>query len=583
MNFKLFSEQDTQNLKWFWSNYMRARAKWLILVFVLIIFQGFVYQQFLMLTENGLRVIFSSGTFSELIWVCLAILLIFSVRAFTSFVIPTISAKLSTSALYELRHDLTQHILRLPQSYFDKTSSGDLILRLVNQVQELSTFVGQTTVKALRDTATVVIVSSYLVYKNVYLFSIALIVIPVIAFLMIAVVKRVRTMQALAETAIGKFISNIDEMKTGMRTTKMAAQEEAEAQRISESAKSIRAYTYKLMRTHALTPPVIDLSSAFVYMLVVGGGGYMALSAQFDMDGASIIAFLIGLVIVFDPARTVAQFFTQLQSSLILLQSVHSIFDVKAEQLNEGLIYNHKNDPIAINFKNVNFNYTPGSQTLKNISLEFKPGTKSAIVGSTGSGKTTILSLIGRLYDLESGSISFNGNDISKSSISSIRDQITIVSQDIVIFDQSLEDNIRYANPLATTEMILEAAKKAKIDKLLLERKGSPVGPNGSHLSGGQKQRVALARAFLKPSPILLLDEATSALDSITEASVAKSLNNLGDNTTTIVVAHRLSSIEDADIIFVLDDGHLLEFGSHKELMNQNKHYATMVKAQKRK
>ena len=395
MNFKLFSEQDTKNLKWFWNNYMRARAKWLVLVLVLIIFQGFVYQQFLMLTENGLRVIFSSGTFSELIWVCLAILLIFSVRAFTSFVIPTISAKLSTSALYELRYDLTQHILRLPQSYFDKTSSGDLILRLVNQVQELSTFVGQTTVKALRDTATVVIVSSYLIYKNVYLFSIALIVIPVIAFLMIAVVKRVRKMQALAETAIGKFISNIDEMKTGMRTTKMAAQEEAEAQRISESAKSIRAYTYKLMRTHALTPPVIDLSSAFVYMLVVGGGGYMALSDQFDMDGASIIAFLIGLVIVFDPARTVAQFFTQLQSSLILLQSVHSIFDVKAEQLNEGLIYSQKSDPIAISFKNVNFNYTPGSQTLKNISMEFKPGTKSAIVGSTGSGKTTILSLIG--------------------------------------------------------------------------------------------------------------------------------------------------------------------------------------------
>jgi len=318
-------------------------------------------------------------------------------------------------------------------------------------------------------------------------------------------------------------------------------------------------------------------------MLVVGGGGYMALSDQFDMDGASIIAFLIGLVIVFDPARTVAQFFTQLQSSLILLQSVHSILDVKAEQLNEGLIYSQKSDPIAISFKNVNFNYTPGSQTLKNISMEFKPGTKSAIVGSTGSGKTTILSLIGRLYDLESGTISFNGNDISKSSISSIRDQITIVSQDIVIFDQSLEDNIRYANPSATTEMIFEAAKKANLEKLLLERKEDPVGPNGSHLSGGQKQRVALARAFLKPSPILLLDEATSALDSITEASVAKSLNKLGDNTTTIVVAHRLSSIEDADVIFVLDDGHLLEFGNHKELMKQNNHYATMVKAQKRK
>ena len=480
----------------------------------------------------------------------------------------------------ELRHDLTQHILRLPQLYFDKTSSGDLILRLVNQVQELSTFVGQTTVKAMRDTATVVIVSGYLVYKNILLFSIALVVIPLIAFLMIAVVKRVRKMQALTETAIGKFISNIDEMKTGMRTTKMTAQEEAEAQRISGSANLIRAYTYKLMRTHALTPPVIDLSSAFVYMLVVGGGGYMALSDQFDMDGASIIAFLIGLVIVFDPARSVAQFFTQLQSSLILLESVHSFFDIEAEKLNSGPSYIENNKPIAIKFKNVNFNYTSGSETLKNITMDFNPGTKNAIVGSTGSGKTTILSLIGRLYELDSGTISFNGHDISKLSISSVRDQITIVSQDIVIFDQSLEDNIRYANPLATTEMIIEAAKKAKIDKLLLERKDSPVGPNGSQLSGGQKQRIALARAFLKPAPILLLDEATSALDAVTEANISKSLDKLSENTTTIVVAHKLSSIKDADTIFVLDKGSLVEFGTHTELLKKKKYYAKMVNSQ---
>ena len=161
-----------------------------------------------------------------------------------------------------------------------------------------------------------IIVSSYLIYKNIYLFSIALVVIPLIAFLMIGVFRRVKSIQTKTEAAIGKFISNIDEMKTGMRTTKMAGQELAEGNRISDSAQSIRANTFKLMRTHALTPPVIDLSSAFVYMLVVGGGGYMALSDQFDMDGASIIAFLIGLVIVFDPARNVAQFFTQLQSHL---------------------------------------------------------------------------------------------------------------------------------------------------------------------------------------------------------------------------------------------------------------------------
>ena len=577
---RFFSDRDKKNLKWFWQNYMRSRAKWLVFVAILIILQGFVYQQFLVLTESGLRVIFSSGQFSDLIWVCLAILLIFSVRAFTSFVIPSISAKLSTAAIFELRHNLTQHILHLPQAYFDKTSSGDLILRLVNQVQQLSAFVGQITVKAMRDTATVVIVSSYLIYKNFYLFSIALVVIPLIAFLMLAVVRRVRKMQAFAEKAIGKFISNIDEMKNGMRTTKMTAQEGAEIERVAKSAQSIRKYSYKLMMTHALTPPVIDLSSAFVYMLVVGGGGYMALSDQFDMDGASIIAFLIGLIIVFDPAKNVAQFFTQLQSSLIVLDSICSIFDVEPEELNSGQPYNNASRPIAIKFKNVNFNYNSSSITLKNISMEFKPGTKSAIVGGTGSGKSTVLSLIGRLYNVCSGTITFNDQNIDTLTIKSVRDQITIVSQNIVIFDQSIEDNIRYANPTATREMIFEAAKKAELDKLLLERKEQPVGPNGSQLSGGQKQRIALARAFLKPAPILLLDEATSALDAVTEASIAKSLYKLGENTTTVVVAHKLSSIKDADTIFVLDDGKLVESGTHSELMKKKKYYANMVKTQ---
>ena len=558
---------------------MRSRAKWLFFVAILIIFQGFVYQQFLVLTESGLRVIFSSGNFNDLVWVCLAIFLIFTVRAVTSFVIPTVSAKLSTAAIFELRHDLAKHIQHLPQSYFDKTSSGELILRLVNQVEKLSTFVGQISVKAVRDVATVMIVSSYLIYKNFYLFSIALIVLPFIAVLMLAVVKRVRKMQALSQTAIGKLISTIDETKTGMQTTKMTAQEDAETERLSKSAELIRKYSYKLLRTQALTPPVIDLSSAFVYMLVVGGGGYMALSDQFDMDGASIIAFLIGLVIVFDPARNVAQFFTQLQASLIVLDSIYSIFEIKTEELNSGHSYDSNNGPIAIKFKNVRFNYNSKSETLKNISLEFKAG-KKAIVGSTGSGKTTILRLIGRLYDVNAGTISFNSQKINSLSIESVRDQITIVSQDVVIFDQSIEDNIRYANPSATREMILEAAKKADIYNILLERKERNVGPSGSQLSGGQKQRIALARAFLKPAPILLLDEATSALDAVTEAKITKSLNKLGENTTTIVVAHKLSSIKNADTIFVLDDGKLVESGTHSELIKNKKYYANMVKTQ---
>ena len=580
MKSRLFSGRDKSNLKWFWANYMRARAGWLFLVLILIIFQGIVYQQFLVLTEKGLRVIFETGNFEDLIWVCLAILCIFSVRAFTSFVIPTISAKLSTAALFELRRDLTDHVLKLPQTYFDNINSGELILRLVNQVQELSTFVGQTTVKALRDTATVIIVSSYLIYKNFFLFSIALIVIPIISFLMIAVFRKVKEIQIRTEKSIGYFINNVDEMKTGIRTIKMASQETTETNRIAGSADTIRKNTFKLMRTQALTPPVIDLSSAFVYMLVVGGGGYMALSDQFDMDGASIIAFLIGLVIVFDPARNVAQFFTQLQSSLVLLESVYSILDQKKENFKSGKKLNNQVGGVLITFKDVSFDYVSNQKVLDSISVEFLPGTKTAIVGKTGSGKTTILNLIGKLYEISSGEINFNGQNITKINLTSLRNQITVVSQDIVIFDDSLENNIRYADPPASDERVLKAAKEAKIEKLLLERKGQPLGPNGSHLSGGQKQRIALARAFLKPAPILLLDEATSSLDAVTESSITKELNSLGENRTTIIVAHKLSTIQDADKIIVMNEGKICEAGTHKELLELDGQYAELFNAQ---
>jgi len=234
---------------------------------------------------------------------------------------------------------------------------------------------------------------------------------------------------------------------------------------------------------------------------------------------------------------------------------------------------------ITINFKNVDFDYSPQRKTLENISIEFKAGTKSALVGSTGSGKTTILNLIGRLYSADSGKITFNGQNIYDLSLASVREQISIVSQDIVIFDQSLEDNIRYAKPDATEKELIDAAKNAKIDKLIHERNGAPVGPKGSLLSGGQKQRVALARAFLNPAPILLLDEATSALDSITEASIAKALVKLGKNRTTIVVAHKLDLIKDAEMIYVLKDGNIIENGNHDALIQKDNHYAALLKA----
>jgi len=315
-------------------------------------------------------------------------------------------------------------------------------------------------------------------------------------------------------------------------------------------------------------------------MLVVGGGGYMALSDQFDIDGASIISFLLGLVIIFDPARLLAQFFAKLQASLILLDSIRSLMLTEREvsDRDDAKVFDAKD--IEIEIAGGHFGYTATGALFNELNLTFKAGQKTAIVGATGSGKTTVLSLITRLYELSSGKVLFNGKDIKDFTLRSVRDKFSVVAQDVVIFDKSIKDNIRYADPDASDEAILKAAQLARIDDLMLSRGDASVGPKGNLLSGGQKQRIAIARAFLKPAPVLLLDEATSALDAITEESVNLAFQELQHGKTTIVVAHKLSGIQDADHIYVLDSGRVIEAGTHADLISENGLYASMCMVQ---
>ncbi len=580
---RFFNDTDRRNMRWFWNSYLKQKSPWLLLIMVLVLMQGAVYQQFLSITENGLRVIFSKGALADLVQICAMVMLLFIVRATASYIVPRMSTRLAADAVWKLRRDLTNSIVRLDQSYFDKTSSSDLILRLVNQSQELSNFVGQTTINAVRDLSTIVIVSGYLIYKSAYLFFVALIILPIIFLLMQWVSSRIKIIRREAEKALGAYMSNIDEMAGGMRTIKMTGQEDTEVTRMLASAEDIKTLTIRQQIAEALVAPTIDLSSAFVYILVIGGGGYMALSPNFEMDGASIIAFLLGLAIIFDPARLLAQFFTKLQASLILLDSVHSLISADPAIKDAPTATDLDDDTVSITLDKVTFAYDPENPLFKNLSLSFNAGQKTAIVGATGSGKTTILSLISRLYDIDAGEICLNGRPLGSIKLASLRDKFSIVAQDIVIFNKSVMENIRYARPDATEADVIAAAKAARIHDLMIQRGDTPVGPKGSQLSGGQKQRIAIARAFLRPAPVLILDEATSALDQLTEAEVNAAFAELQAGKTTIVVAHKLSSIVDADLIYVLEDGNLIEHGTHSELMKNKAYYFQIFNAQAKK
>ncbi|MBZ8118187.1 ABC transporter ATP-binding protein/permease [Roseovarius sp. LXJ103] len=578
---KLFTARDRANIRWLWTQYIKQKAPWLIVVLLMILVQGVVYQQFLALTESGLRVIFESGGVQDLMMICILVFFLFAVRALMSYIVPRVTIWVSNDVVFKMRSDLIDHMMSLDLAYFERTKSGAIIQRLVGQTQALGVFIGQSTSNAVRDFVTVVIVSGYLIYKNPILFSTALVVLPFIIWLMNFVSDRVRDAQGLAETALANYMNGIEETVNGMRTVKISSQEGMEVSRLMKGTGAIRDLFNRVQVTQALVAPSIDLSSAFVYVLVIGGGGYMVLSPNFDMDGAGIITFLLGMVMVFDPARLLALYFTTLQAHLVMLDRIRELYDEHPSIIDKPGATDQFDTGADLALEDVTFSYSEDQPLFDGLSMTFKGGQVSAIVGSTGSGKTTILSLLSRLYNVKAGAVTIGGQSVADLKLTSLRESYSMVAQDIVIFNNSIWENIRYVNPQATEAEVWAAAEAAEIADLIRARGDTPVGPKGAQLSGGQKQRIAIARAFLRDAPILLLDEATSALDQATEERIKRALDRLIRGKTTIVVAHRLSSVSDADCIFVLESGALVESGKHAELLEQDGLYAQLYKAQK--
>lgn len=577
-----FTPQDIQNLKWFWSNYLRPKTKWMVVIFVLVFLQGLVFQQFLELSENGLRTIFDKGDVNQLVWVCAAVFGLFAFRGIASYITARMSVWIASDAVATMRQDLINRLISLDLSYFERTKPGDVILRLVQQSDNLATFVGHGTINAVRDALTIIIISAYLIYKQPLLFMAGLIVQPFIILTLQWTASYIKDIQKHAEAAVGAYINGIEEMVNGMRTVKISGQEEAEQTRLHAATRNIRQLRIDVQSAQAIVLPTMDFASAFAYMLVIGGGGYMVLSPNFDVDGAGIITFLLGIVLVFDPARRLAQFFATLQANLIILNSLAGLKDMSPDIVDRENAVAEFDATGDITMEGIHFSYKEGQPLFTDLNMTMRGGKTTAIVGPTGSGKTTVLSLLGRLYETDKGTISISGKDIRDIQIKSLRSNFSVVAQDVVIFNNSIFENIKYVAPDATDEEIWAAAEAAEIADLMRERKGAEVGPKGAQLSGGQRQRIAIARAFLREAPIVILDEATSALDQRTEDKVKRALARLSKSKTTITVAHRLSSVIDADQIYVLENGYIAENGTHAELLALDGLYANMFTAQKK-
>lgn len=480
----------------------------------------------------------------------------------------------------QMRSDMFNHLEKLPYSFFDNHETGKIMSRMTNDLMDISELAHHGPENLLISSISIIASFVYLCTINWWLTLIVFACVPFLILITMLLRKKMRSAFMRSRQSIGEINAALESSITGIRVTKAFNNSEIESEKFEEGNKKFvhaRTDAYKAMgQFHSGTSFINDV---FNVVVLIAGGFF--LSKGFIQVG-DYTAFTISVGLFIGPVMTLIGFMEQYQNGVTGFQRFLEIMDAEPE----------KDDPNAeemkvaeghIEFKNVNYSYSEGEEVLKNVSLDIKKGEKFALVGPSGGGKTTICHLIPHFYDVKDGQILIDGKDINKITCSSLRANIGIVQQDVYLFNASIRDNILYGRPGATEEEVIEAAKRANIHNYVMSMPNgydTVIGERGVKLSGGQKQRLSIARVFLKDPAILILDEATSALDNTTEILIQNSLDELCKGRTTIVVAHRLSTVKNADEIAVVSDGKIIEQGPHDSLIAMNGVYANLYKLQ---
>lgn len=519
----------------------------------------------------------------RMVWLIpVGIVLLFLVRSVfvycTGYLMMWISSRLVT----DLRRELFAKILVLPTQTYSDHSSGKLISRLVYDVGNVSDAATSALISIVRESLTAIALMAYLLYLDWKLTVITLAIGPVIALIVRAFSKRMRAASKMSLDSIRLISHSIEETITAHKVIKIFGGQSQQRHRFWRDTESFRRAQMREAVPASATTPITHIAAS----VAVAGITFLALSQTTGQAGASaggFISFITAMLMLIAPIKQLTSVNTTLQRGLAACESVFSVLDMDSEKDNGHITLQKASGNIE--FNRVSFNY-PGSDrlALDSISFRIAAGTTVAVVGASGGGKTTISALIPRFYSATSGNILIDGIDIENLSLASLRSNIALVSQDIVLFNDTIEANIAFGSTVSTArEDVREAAIAANAWEFISQLPDgldTRVGENGAKLSGGQRQRIAIARALLKNAPILILDEATSALDTESERLVQLALGTLMQNRTTLVIAHRLSTIERADCILVLDQGRIVESGNHAELLLAKGHYAKLIQMQ---
>ena len=532
-----------------------------------------------MITKNIINDYVPNKNMQLLIIWCAALLLIYLFKAFLAYIVQYWGHVLGVRIQGDMRRDMFRHIQKLPYTYFDNHKTGAIMSRLVNDLFEISELAHHGPEDML--TSVISIIGAFIMLStiNVYLTLIVFVFIPLLLVFAVKNRKRMNTAFSTMREEVSMVNADVETTVSGVRVTKAYNSQDYVQERFDKVNKNFITARGKAYKAMGIFGSGMGFISDFLYVAVLVAGGVFLYYGK--INAGEFAAYILFISMLLTPIKTIITIYEEIQNGATGFKRFCEVMDEipETDAPDAEDIDNVTGD---IEFKDVEFSYLndKDEEVLDGVSFTIPHGKTTALVGGSGGGKTTVCPLIMHFYELNGGEITLDGRDIRKIRRGSLRDKIGIVAQDVFIFDGTVKENIAFGKADATDEEIIEAAKQAKIhDYIMTMPQGYDtwVGERGVQLSGGQRQRISIARAFLKNPPILILDEATSALDNITEIQIQTALNELSEGRTVIAVAHRLSTIRNADQIIVLDRGKVVEKGTHDELVGLNGRYAEML------